>query len=540
MRLQGKIFLVTAGGVAGLAALLLTAAGWLLGLAVWQGHARVWFCLSGLILGGACVSLVTSWIVGKLVVSRLTHLVRVLKGIRCGEASLEGIRLSGDDELAALSASMADVLGDLTCRQERLRAAAQAAEYACRAKSEFVAGVSHEIRTPMTAILGFVNLMASNTGSCSYCPKNACHLRDKNLEYAQTIERNGNYLLEIVNDVLDLSKIEAGRCELEQIESNVAELLDDVRGLMDLRCREKGLSFEVEYASAIPATIHTDPVRLRQILINLLGNAVKFTDCGTVRLVTRYPAHVDAESGRPAQGLIEFDVIDTGIGITPGQMARLFRPFSQGDRTTTRRFGGTGLGLAISKRLAMMLGGDITVASAPGEGSTFRVTVATGCVEGVKLAHPAGRALEPQPPAAAAAAAAPKALDGCRILLAEDGPDNRRLIACLLSKAGADVAMVENGREALEAVAQAQRQGTAFDVVLMDMQMPVLTGYEATRELREQGYALPIIALTAHAMAGDRFKCLAAGCNEYVAKPIDKTQLIRTIAQLTSISLLSE
>lgn len=412
---------------------------------------------------------------------------------------------------------------------EDLRAAVQAAEDASRAKSEFVASISHEIRTPMTAILGFVELMVSNLSGCACCPESrSCPTREKNLEYAQTIERNAQFLLQIVNDVLDISKIEAGRCEIERLRCNVGELLDDVEALMEIRCREKGLAFGIECVGPIPETIETDPVRLRQILINLLGNAVKFTERGAVRLVARYP--VDADPRAPGLGLLAFEVIDTGVGISPEQMPRLFRPFSQADNATTRKFGGTGLGLAISRQLAMMLGGDLTVTSAPGQGSTFRVTIAPGSLEGVPLVGPSERNSGPRQVLAAAGAATPS-LAGARILLAEDGPDNRRLIACLLGKADVEVTMVENGRQAIDAAIAAEQQGTPFDVVLMDMQMPVVDGYEAAGMLRRLGYSRPIIALTAHAMAGDRQKCLSAGCNEYLAKPIDKVRLVQTIGR---------
>ena len=533
MRLQGKVFLISAAVVTSAVALLVvvTAVVFRLGLAAAQGRSSLWLLWAGLLLGGTCLALLMPWIVDWLVLSRLTRLSSMLHSLRSNEATPEELRLSGNDELAALAAAIVEVVSDLTCQQRRLLGAVQRAEDACRAKSEFVASVSHEIRTPMTAILGFVDLMATNIDACPCCPEGGnCAAREKSLEYAQTIERNGNYLLQIINDVLDLSKIEAGRCEIEWIDSSVVELLDDVQSLIEIRCQEKGLSFEVEYDNQIPETIRTDPVRLRQILINLLGNAVKFTECGTVRLAVRYPAHADGDPTQPARDLIEFDVIDTGIGITPEQMARLFQPFGQADRTTTRKFGGTGLGLTISRRLAAMLGGDITVASTPGQGSSFRVTVATGSLEGVKLTRQPEKPLALKVPVAAPSVAL-LSLAGCKVLLAEDGPDNRRLIACLLTRAGAELTMVEDGGQAVEAALQAEQQGMPFDVILMDMQMPVVSGYEAVRRLRLQGYTRPIIALTAHAMAGDRHKCLTAGCNEYVAKPIDKTRLIRTIAQ---------
>jgi len=486
MRLQGKVFLLTLAIVGGAFTLSLALATTMLySRGIGEGRASLAVLLGSLVLGGGSVSLVLPWIVDRAV---------------------------------------AGVIRDWQQHCEDLRAAVQAAEDASRAKSEFVASISHEIRTPMTAILGFVDLMVANLSCCTCCPESvSCQTREKNLEYVQTVERNGKFLLQIVNDVLDLSKIEAGRCEIERLRCNVGELLDDVEALMEIRCQEKGLAFGIECVGMIPETIETDPVRLRQILINLLGNAVKFTERGMIRIVARYP--VDAGPGR-----IAFDVIDTGVGILPEQMPRLCRPFSQADNATARKFGGTGLGLAISKHLARLLGGDLTVTSTPWQGSTFRVTIATGSLEGVRLVGLPARGQGPCQVLATTDAVSPS-LAGTRVLLAEDGPDNRRLIACLLAKADIAVTMVENGRQAVDAALAAEHQGTPFDVVLMDMQMPVVDGYEAVGMLRRQGYPRPIIALTAHAMAGDRQKCLSAGCNEYVAKPIDKARLLQTIGR---------
>lgn len=523
MRLKGKFVFAGIGVGGGLWGLAFAAWAHLQQTAALRGGS-LWHLAGCLALGVGGLALVMPWLLDKLFLARLTRLSASLRDVAAGDAPPESIAVSGNDELTALATATAEVIRDQIHREDQLHAALQAAEDACRLKSQFVASISHEIRTPMTAILGFVDLMASNLDSCPYCPKgDQCQQQVKNLEYAQTIERNGNYLLQIINDVLDLSKIEAGKCDLERLDCCVAELLDDVRPLVEMRCREKGLTFSVERAGPIPETICTDPVRLRQILINLLSNAVKFTERGSVRLVARYPA-------RPGQDVIEFDVIDTGIGITAAQMARLFQPFSQADSTTTRKFGGTGLGLTISKRLAIMLGGDLTVTSQPGQGSTFRVTVATGCLKGVTLTRQPEPLLPPRLPDTAKKDA-PVSLAGCRVLLAEDGPDNQRLISCLLTKAEAELVVVENGRQALETALQAQREDRPFDVILMDMQMPVLSGYEAAQTLRRQGYTRPIIALTAHAMAGDRYKCLTAGCNEYVAKPIDKQRLLQTLAQ---------
>jgi CheY-like chemotaxis protein len=276
---------------------------------------------------------------------------------------------------------------------------------------------------------------------------------------------------------------------------------------------DKNLAFAVRYIGAIPQQIQTDPTRLRQILMNLIGNAIKFTHGGSVKLLVSLADPVDARAPR-----LRFDVIDTGVGLSRDQQEKLFRPFAQADNSTTRKFGGTGLGLTISKRLAMMLGGDLTCRSEPGAGSTFSLTVQTGPLRGVAMLD--------SPQAIVEAAEAPQArpdsvrLDG-RVLLAEDGPDNRVLITFYLKQAGLEVVEVENGLLARDRAMEALRKGNPFDLVLMDMQMPELDGYGAVAQLRRLGYRGPIVALTAHAMGGDREKCLAAGCDDFAVKPID-------------------
>jgi CheY-like chemotaxis protein len=253
----------------------------------------------------------------------------------------------------------------------------------------------------------------------------------------------------------------------------------------------------------------------------------KFTETGSVRIV----AHLQQRLGKPT--LFQIDVIDTGIGLTQKQITRLFKPFSQADSSTTRKYGGTGLGLTISKRLTEMLGGDITISSEPGKGSTFSLTVETGDLEGVRLLD----SLVESPIRAKLASSATNAASirlNCRILLAEDGPDNQRLIAFLLKKAEADVTLAENGQVAYDEALAACDRGEPFDVILMDMQMPVLDGYEATRRLRAEGYTSPILALTAHAMEGDIQKCLDAGCDAYLSKPIEREKFLATINGVVS------
>ncbi len=369
--------------------------------------------------------------------------------------------------------------------------------------------MSHEIRTPMTAILGYADMLLDADASPG-----------ERAEHVRVIRHHGEHLLTILNDILDFSKIEADKLSVENIEVDPRQIVGDVLSLMRVRAVEKKLKLSVTYATAIPRVILSDPTRLRQILINLVGNAIKFTEAGSVQLV------LGLLNGPENQHRLEISVVDTGIGMKPEQIKRLFQPFHQADSSTTRRFGGTGLGLTICKRLAGMLGGDITVQSQPEQGSCFTVTIATGDLTGVPLLEGEYEAIRPEekeePPH-------PTRLNG-RLLLAEDGVHNQRAITFYLKKAGAEVAVATNGRIACDMAMQAVAEGRPFDVILMDMQMPEMDGYAAATWLRQQAYTGPIIALTAHAMSHDRDRCIKAGCSDYLSKPIDRKQLILTVA----------
>jgi signal transduction histidine kinase/AmiR/NasT family two-component response regulator len=415
------------------------------------------------------------------------------------------------NRIESQAAAMSEQAGELEIARHR-------AEQANKAKTEFLANMSHEIRTPMTAILGFADILLVEEGIETAPPER--------IESLQTIKRNGEHLLEIINDILDLSKIEASCLAPEQIRFAPMKVVSDVVALMRIRAEAKKLDLRIVYSGLVPETIESDPTRLRQILINLVGNALKFTTVGSVEIRVRY-LH-----GDPARELLEFAVADTGVGMTREQLDRLFRPFTQADASTTRKFGGTGLGLSITKRLTEILGGQIVAGSEAGVGSTFTVTIATGPLSGVRM-------IEPSAPRSTMLETGQipqvqNSLADCRVLLAEDGVDNQRLISFVLKKAGARVSLVENGQAAMEQALEAQNAGQPFHVILMDIQMPVMDGYTATSRLRAGGYSGAIVGLTAHTMSGDRDRCIAAGCDDYATKPIDRAKLVSLIAEVVS------
>ena len=389
----------------------------------------------------------------------------------------------------------------------------QKAQSSDAAKSEFLANMSHEIRTPMAAILGYADELLEP--SLSLAERFSC---------ANVIRQNGKHLLTLINDILDLSKIQAGKMTVERIPCSPSQVVGAVVSLMRPRAKERNLDLSMDYFGPIPETIQSDPTRLRQILINLVSNAIKFTHTGSVRITTTL---LEAE-----KKLLCFEVRDTGIGVSREKLRSLFQPFSQADASTTRNFGGTGLGLTISKELAQMLGGDIIGQSSPDDGSSFMVAIDPGPLSGVKLIEGPTNTLVPDKADVTADLGARPELSA-RILLAEDVETNRKLFTKQLERAGAEVETAENGQETVEKALSAKEDGSPFDVVLMDMQMPLMNGYEATSELRRRGYTGPIVALTAKAMRGDKEECLDIGCSAYLAKPFDRKDLLQVIREQT-------
>ncbi len=369
-------------------------------------------------------------------------------------------------------------------------------EDANEAKNDFLAHMSHEIRTPMTAILGFAEELEH--------PDMPPEQRDA----LRTIRRNGEHLLVVINDILDLARVAAGHLDLELGRAWPDRIVREVAALIEPRARERGLELRVEIAPESALALRSDATRVRQILINMAANAVKFTERGHVRIAVL----------APRDGFVTFEVEDTGTGIPAEKQAAIFEAFTQADASMSRRYGGAGLGLAISRRLASLLGGELRVESEVGRGSRFFLRIPS---------LPYGEA--PRSAQLDTGQLAVESLRG-RILLAEDSPDSRRLLVQLLQRWGAEVEVAENGRVAVERVRKALERGDSFDLVLMDMQMPELDGYEATRQIRAAGFTAPIVALTAHAMAGARETCLAAGCDDFLTKPIDRARFRATVA----------
>ena len=424
------------------------------------------------------------------------RVLRFLEGVLTERRRLQEALRQSEERCKALEAEM--------------QQARQAAAASVRAKAAFVANMSHEIRTPLNAILGFTEILADEGAAISH---------DDRVQFTATLRRNGSLLARMIDDILDLSKVDAGNLEIESLDLSLPNLVAEVSTLLGRQAQESGIDFKTGIEGLIPERITSDPIRLRQILLHVVGNAIKFTKHGSVELTLK---QVKDSAG---EDQIAFYVKDTGRGIAPADQMSLFQTFSPADQSTTRPVGGNGLGLALSRRLARLLGGDVTMLSSqPGQGSTFMVTVPVGRALGVPYIHqlPDHR----QPPRQGARASSTLRLQGLRILLAEDAIDNQMLIQRLLAANGAKVDIANDGLEVLT-----KAWANDYDIILMDLQMPRLDGYDATESLRRQGYRKPIIALTAHAMKEERERALKAGVNDHLTKPISQNQLIITVAQ---------
>ncbi|MBC7660810.1 MAG: response regulator [Chitinophagaceae bacterium] len=393
------------------------------------------------------------------------------------------------------------VVNDITDRKKAendLKKAKEEAEAASLAKSAFLANMSHEIRTPLGVILGLSDLICSSEVS-----------PEEWEEYTVAIRRNGELLLKIINDILDISKVEAGRLELENIETDIEELVSDVHTLLQIKASEKSLHFTAKCLGDVPSGITMDALRLKQILFNIVGNALKFTHEGFVTL----QAHADEEFK-----ILTFEVKDSGPGLTEDQVERLFTPFTQADVSTTRKFGGTGLGLALSRRLANAMGGNLWISETqPGHGTTFTLTLPLTINSEAKKRDPVTWDHTEHA----------VSLQGLKVLIVDDSPDNLMVVSRMLSKSGANVTTCDGGRNALLLAAE-----ELFDVILMDLQMPELDGYKVTETLRQRGFTKPIFALTAHAFKEERARCLRSGFDGHLIKPVNKDQLVKVLTSM--------
>ena len=467
------------------------------------------FLVVMILLGISLCIGIAFWLTGRLrsTVEDILDVTRLL-----GEGNLSCRLYSPHkDSLGQLCNGIDNMAEFLEQSEVKLRETLEQAQQGNRIKSEFLANMSHEIRTPMTAILGFADLVLEET------------TEPASREKLKVIQRNGRYLLDIINDILDLSKIEANRLTVEQMHVDPMSLIQDVIQLHETRCEERGLQLKMVFETSLPSTILTDPTRFKQIINNLISNAIKFTETGTITLKL---GMIQMQE----QWQMRVQVIDTGIGMNTEQLDKVFEAFAQADSTTTRKYGGTGLGLTISRKLSRLLGGDLVADSSSEQGSSFVMTINPGPLSGNFVAasehhipvnnHKPASTLPQQE-------TTKLPLSDVRVLFVEDGPDNQILIKHLLSKVGAQVSLADNGQIALDILTGENAQ--SFDVILMDMQMPVLDGYRATARLRELGHVLPIIAVTANAMSHDQEKCMQSGCSDFLPKPINRDKLIQTI-----------
>ena len=438
--------------------------------------------------------------------SRPAFIIDLAKSRLCASAKMIGIlvdRKRAEEQLKHYTT-------ELETANKALDKSKHLAEAANVAKSAFLANMSHEIRTPMTAVIGCTDLLMTLD------PPPA-----ERQQHLEMIHKNAHNLMTLINDILDLSKIEAEKIDLEVKDCSPMQIVEETRSMLQVRANEKRLGLEVVHEFPLPKSIHTDPARLRQILVNLVGNAIKFTEQGLIRVTV---SCVREGAGGPR---MQFEVSDTGIGLSEKEIAELFQPFTQADNSTTRRFGGTGLGLSISQRLARLLGGQVVVTSEPGLGSTFTLTIDAGPLEGVDmLDSPAAVSADLQEDTKACN---PEQILHGRVLLAEDDEGIQYLLRRFLEQSELEVDLATDGRAAYDMAIESMAAGRPYDLILMDIRMPLMDGYEVTKRLRQAGWAKAIIAQTAHALTGDRLKCLAAGCDNYITKPVTMEELFTLI-----------
>ncbi len=430
--------------------------------------------------------------------NRIDEFLTTLARMAAGENELRLPLTGSGDEVDALAYGINILAEELTFANKRTAQEREAANRANQAKSIFLANMSHEIRTPLTGILGFVELLTAD----DITP-------EERTEFLQRMRSNCQSLHKLINGILELSKVESGEITLERLPISLREKISDVVEGLEIQAVGKGISIQTFLDPEIPREIETDPLRLWQVLNNVIGNAIKFSGPGKIEI------RAQRLNG---SGFISIDVTDSGVGISESQKNKLFRPFGQGDDTIGRRFGGTGLGLVLSRGICRALGGELELLETqPGKGSTFRIVVPIHAPDALVASHvpPTRRTLSP--------VFASDAIKGRRILLVEDAEDNRLLISTFLRKAGATVVTCGDGQESLPLVSQ------GFDLVLMDIQMPVMDGFQTTRLLRQRGCDLPVLALTAHAMEGERERCLSQGFTDYLSKPIDWKLLVEKI-----------